>query len=114
MSGDTRRLHLNAFLMTSGHHDAAWRHPQSQPHRATDVTYFQELARTAERGLLDSIFFAYGLAIWHRIGSNVSGGLEPLTLLSAIAVVTEHIGLISTASTTFNEPFHLARKFASL
>ncbi|MCW2885730.1 MAG: monooxygenase [Streptosporangiaceae bacterium] len=114
MSGDTRRLHLNAFLMTPGHHDAAWRHPQSQPHRATDVTYFQELARTAERGLLDSIFFADGLAIWHRIGGNVSGGLEPLTLLSAIAVVTEHIGLISTASTTFNEPFHLARKFASL
>lgn len=112
-SGD-RRLHLNAFLMTPGHHDAAWRHPDSQPHRATDVTYFQELARTAERGKLDSIFFADGLAVWHRIGSNVSGGLEPLTLLSAIAVATEHIGLIATASTTFNEPFHLARKFASL
>jgi FMN-dependent oxidoreductase (nitrilotriacetate monooxygenase family) len=115
MSADNRKLHLNAFLMAPGHHDAAWRHPKSQPHRATDVTYFQELAQTAERGRLDSIFFADGLAIWNnRIGSNVSGGLEPLTLLSAIAVVTKHIGLISTASTTFNEPFHLARKFASL
>ena len=109
-----RRLHLNAFLMTPGHHDAAWRHPLSSPERATDVTYFTELARTAERGTLDSIFFADGLAVWHRIGSNVSGGLEPLTLLSAIAVATERIGLISTASTTFNEPFTLARMFASL
>ncbi|MCW2920065.1 MAG: putative nitrilotriacetate monooxygenase [Actinomycetia bacterium] len=115
MSDDHRQLHLNAFLMAPGHHDAAWRHPKTQPHRATDVTYFQELAQTAERGRLDSIFFADGLAIWNnRIGSNVSGGFEPLTLLSAIAVVTKHIGLISTASTTFNEPFHLARMFASL
>jgi FMN-dependent oxidoreductase (nitrilotriacetate monooxygenase family) len=109
-----KQLHLNAFLMAPGHHDAAWRHPDSRPHRATDVRYFQELARTAERGLLDSIFFADGLAVWGRLGSNVSGGLEPLTLLSAIAAVTEHVGLIATASTTFNEPFHLARKFASL
>jgi FMN-dependent oxidoreductase (nitrilotriacetate monooxygenase family) len=109
-----RQLHLNAFLMAPGHHDAAWRHPASQPHRATDVTYFQQLAQTAERGLLDSIFFADGLAVWGRLRNNVSGGLEPLTLLAAIAAVTERVGLIATASTTFNEPFHLARKFASL
>jgi FMN-dependent oxidoreductase (nitrilotriacetate monooxygenase family) len=114
MSTPPRQLHLNAFLMTPGHHDAAWRHPDSQPHRATDVTYFQQLAQTAERGKLDSIFFADGLAVWGRLRSNVSGGLEPLTLLAAIAAVTSHVGLIATASTTFNEPFHLARKFASL
>ena len=113
-TSSTGQLHLNAFLMAPGHHDAAWRHPDSQPHRATDVRYFQELAQTAERGLLDSIFFADGLAVWGRLRSNVSGGLEPLTLLSAIAAVTERIGLIATASTTFNEPYHLARKFASL
>ncbi|GAA2047164.1 LLM class flavin-dependent oxidoreductase [Catenulispora yoronensis] len=114
MSTEPRQLHLNAFLMTPGHHDAAWRHPDSQPHRATDVTYFQQLAQTAERGKLDSIFFADGLAVWGRLRSNVSGGLEPLTLLAAIAAVTSRVGLIATASTTFNEPFHLARKFASL
>jgi FMN-dependent oxidoreductase (nitrilotriacetate monooxygenase family) len=114
MSTPPRQLHLNAFLMAPGHHDAAWRHPDSQPHRATDVTYFQQLAQTAERGKLDSIFFADGLAVWGRLRSNVSGGLEPLTLLAAIAAVTRHVGLIATASTTFNEPFHLARKFASL
>ncbi|MFJ9547054.1 LLM class flavin-dependent oxidoreductase [Streptomyces erythrochromogenes] len=109
-----RTLHLNAFLMNAGHHDAAWRHPASTPERVTDLKYFQELARTAERGRLDSIFFADGLALWGKARYNALGGFEPLTLLSAIAAVTEHIGLIATVSTTFNEPFNLARKFASL
>ena len=63
---EPRQLHLNAFLMAPGHHDAAWRHPASQPHRATDVTYFQQLAQIAERGKFDSIFFADGLALWGR------------------------------------------------
>ncbi|MCB5164445.1 LLM class flavin-dependent oxidoreductase [Streptomyces bambusae] len=109
-----RTLHLNAFLMNAGHHDAAWRHPGSQPERITDLAYFQELARTAERGRLDSIFFADGVALWGKARHNALGGFEPLTLLSAIAAVTERIGLIATVSTTFNEPYNLARKFASL
>ena len=109
-----RQLHLNAFLMTAGHHDAAWRHPASAPQRATDPAYFAELARTAERGAFDSIFFADGLAVWHRVGSNVSGGLEPITLLASIAGATSRIGLIATASTTFYHPYLLARAFASL
>ncbi|MFG2828182.1 LLM class flavin-dependent oxidoreductase [Streptomyces sp. NPDC048434] len=109
-----RRLHLNAFLMNAGHHDAAWRHPRTQPERVTDLRYFQQLAQTAERGRLDSIFFADGLALWGKVRHNALGGFEPLTLLSALAAVTEHIGLIATVSTTFNEPFHTARKFASL
>ncbi|MGW7197845.1 LLM class flavin-dependent oxidoreductase [Streptomyces chryseus] len=109
-----RHLHLNAFLMNAGHHDAAWRHPRTQPERVTDLRYFQELARTAERGLLDSVFLADGLALWGKVRHNALGGFEPLTLLSALAAVTEHIGLIATVSTTFNEPFHTARKFASL
>ncbi|MFB7861307.1 LLM class flavin-dependent oxidoreductase [Streptomyces sp. NPDC056069] len=109
-----RRLHLNAFLMNAGHHDAAWRHPRTQPERITDLRYFQQLARTAERGLLDSVFLADGLALWGNARYNALGSLEPLTLLSALAAVTEHVGLIATVSTTFNEPFHTARKFASL
>ncbi|WP_414505319.1 LLM class flavin-dependent oxidoreductase [Streptomyces sp. NEAU-L66] len=109
-----RRLHLNAFLMNAGHHDAAWRHPRTQPERLTDLRYFQHLAQTAERGKLDSIFFADGLALWGKVKHNALGGFEPLTLLSALATVTERIGLIATVSTTFNEPFHTARKFASL
>lgn len=115
MSADTpRQFHLNAFLMNAGHHDAAWRHPRTQPERITDLSYFQELARTAERGRLDSLFLADGVALWGNARYNAVGGFEPLTLLSALAVATEHIGLIATVSTTFNEPFHVARKFASL
>src|SRR4051794_1477249 len=109
-----RQFHLNAFLMNAGHHDAAWRHPRTQPERATDLRYFQELALTAERGKLDSLFLADGLALWGKVRHNVLGGFEPLTLLSALAAVTERVGLIATVSTTFNEPFHVARKFASL
>ncbi|GGX05235.1 monooxygenase [Streptomyces malachitofuscus] len=109
-----RHLHLNAFLMNAGHHDAAWRHHRTQPERVTDLRYFQQLAQTAERGLLDSVFLADGLALWGNIRHNALGGFEPLTLLSALAAVTEHVGLIATVSTTFNEPFHTARKFASL
>ncbi|MFI1393545.1 LLM class flavin-dependent oxidoreductase [Streptomyces sp. NPDC020681] len=109
-----RQFHLNAFLMNAGHHDAAWRHPRTQPERITDLSYFQELARIAERGRLDSLFLADGVALWGNARYNAVGGFEPLTLLSALAVATEHIGLIATVSTTFNEPFHVARKFASL
>ncbi|MER7814890.1 LLM class flavin-dependent oxidoreductase [Streptomyces sp. NPDC096153] len=109
-----RQLHLNAFLMNAGHHDAAWRHPRTQPERVTDLRYFQHLAKTAERGRLDSVFLADGLALWGKVRHNALGGFEPLTLLSALAAVTEHVGLIATVSTTFNEPFHTARKFASL
>ncbi|MGW7287153.1 LLM class flavin-dependent oxidoreductase [Streptomyces sp. NPDC054847] len=113
-SSPPRHLHLNAFLMNAGHHDAAWRHPLTQPERVTDLTYFQQLTRTAERGLLDSVFLADGLTLPGNVRHNALGGFEPLTLLSALAAVTEHIGLIATVSTTFNEPFTTARAFASL
>ncbi|PRH78124.1 LLM class flavin-dependent oxidoreductase, partial [Streptomyces solincola] len=73
-----------------------------------------ERFEAAERGKLDSVFLADGLALWGQVAHNALGGFEPLTLLSAIAVATERIGLIATVSTTFNEPFHTARKFASL
>ncbi|MEU0571478.1 LLM class flavin-dependent oxidoreductase [Nonomuraea sp. NPDC005983] len=107
-------MHLNAFLMGVGHHEAAWRHPLTEPRRITDLRHFQELARIAERGKLDSLFLADGLALVGNVRHNALGGLEPLTLLAALAAVTEHVGLIATVSTTYNEPFHVARKFASL
>ncbi|MFE3317672.1 LLM class flavin-dependent oxidoreductase [Nocardia sp. NPDC059195] len=112
MSGKT--FHLNAFLMGVGHHEAAWRHPRTDELRVLDVRHFQELARIAERGKLDSVFFADTLAVGPRIERNTLTVFEPITLLSAIAAVTERIGLIATASTSYNEPFNLARKFASL
>ncbi|MFG3580052.1 LLM class flavin-dependent oxidoreductase [Micromonospora chersina] len=110
----SRTLHLNAFLMGVGHHEAAWRHPRTDPRRVADVTHFQELARIAERGTLDSVFLADGLAVGPAVRHNIQAVFEPLTLLAALATATDHIGLIATASTTYNEPFNLARKFASL
>lgn len=57
-----RQLSLNAFIYPSGHHEAAWRHPQSRPDRIYDVTYYQEIGRTAEAAKLDAVFFADGPA----------------------------------------------------
>ena len=110
----TRQLHLNAFLMGTGHHEAAWRHPDSRPQDTLDARHYARLAQLAERGKLDSIFFADGLALAHNVRYGTGNHLEPVTLLSAIAMLTERIGLIATASTTYHEPFQLARKFASL
>lgn len=110
----SRQLHLNAFLMGVGHHEAAWRLARTDARNVTDVKHFQRLAQIAERGKLDSVFLADGLANWHNVRRNIASVFEPLTLLSALAAVTDHIGLIATVSTTYNEPFHVARKFASL
>jgi FMN-dependent oxidoreductase (nitrilotriacetate monooxygenase family) len=108
------QLHLNAFLMANGHHEAAWRHPDTNPRQALTLRHYANLARIAERGKLDSLFLADGVALWGNVRYNSHSRFEPLTLLSALAATTERIGLIATASTTYNEPYHLARKFASL
>lgn len=113
-SAPRKTLHINAFLMGVGHHEAAWRHPRTDQRQVLDVAHFQELARIAERGRLDSVFFADNLAVGPKIERNTLSVFEPVTLLSAMAAVTEHVGLIATASTTYNEPFTLARTFASL
>lgn len=113
-SGGFRHLHLNAFLMSTGHHEASWRLPESNSFAATDVKHFQRLAQTAERGKLDSIFFADSPVLHGNVAQRPYGSLEPTVLLAAIAAVTERIGLIATASTTYNEPYNLARRFASV
>ncbi|MBT2273915.1 LLM class flavin-dependent oxidoreductase [Rhodococcus qingshengii] len=114
MSDSPRQLSLNAFIHPAGHHEAAWRHPWTTPERLFDVTYFQEIARTAEAAKFDGIFFADGPALRSDVEHGPAGTLEPITLLTAIAVATERIGLIATASTTYYEPYNLARLFASL
>lgn len=114
MTQRPRQLHLNAFLMSVGHHEAAWRLPESDPFANTNIEHFKNLARIAERGKLDSVFLADSPVLWNNLGRRPAGVLEPTVLLAALAGVTEHIGLIATASTTYNEPFNLARRFASL
>lgn len=115
-----KQLRLGAFLSVTGHHVAAWRYPNAQAD-GLNFQHYKQLAKTAERGKFDMIFLADGVAVRDR-GQNPevlsrNGKLvhfEPLTLLSALSVVTEKIGLTATVSSTYNEPFHLARKFASL
>jgi FMN-dependent oxidoreductase (nitrilotriacetate monooxygenase family) len=109
-----RQLHLNAFLMGVGHHEAAWRHPRTDPKALDDVAHFQHLAQIAERGTFDSVFLADGVQIWGDVRHTAAGRFEPLTLLTALSQVTDHIGLIATASTGFSEPYNLARLFSSL
>ncbi|WP_433725040.1 LLM class flavin-dependent oxidoreductase [Nocardia sp. CA-129566] len=110
----TRQLSLNAFIYPSGHHEAAWRHPRSRPDRIYDVTYYQEIGRTAEAAKFDAVFFADGPALRTNVEHNAASGLEPITLLTAIATATTHLGLIATASTTYYEPYNLARLFSTL
>lgn len=111
-----RQLHFNLFLDGFGHHVASWRHPESQIQLSAFERYLNA-AIQAERGKFDAIFFADSLAVDPNVvkSGKVRGHeIEPLTILSAIAARTSHIGLIGTATTTYNEPYHIARKFASL
>ena len=105
-----------------GYHPAAWRHPDVPADGTLRFDHYARSAVAAERGRCDLIFFADGIGIRERDiprGSLTRMGyelveMEPMTLLPALAVVTKHIGLVTTASTTYNEPYNLARKFASL
>ncbi|PRB48668.1 nitrilotriacetate monooxygenase [Pseudomonas sp. MYb2] len=114
----TAQMSLGAFLMSSGHHLAAWRHPRAWSGGGLDFQHFRKLATTAERGKFDAIFFADNLALMGspELGQFTTAGdvFDPLVLLSGLAAVTERIGLVSTVSTSYNEPYLLARKFASL
>ena len=110
----SRELHLNLFINGRGHHEAAWRHDGSTRRALTDLRYYQELALAAEAAKLDSIFFADHVALGEDLEHSARGELEPLTLLGALAALTQSIGLIATASTTYSEPYNLARQFASL
>jgi len=114
MTTPRRQLHLNAFVMANGHHEAAWRHRSVDPGAALDLQHYVRIAQTAERGLLDSIFFADAVALHGNVKHNTHSAFEPLTLLAALAASTRHVGLIATASTTYNHPYTLARAFASL
>jgi FMN-dependent oxidoreductase (nitrilotriacetate monooxygenase family) len=109
-----RQLTLNLFIYPGGHHEAAWRYKGSEPQRAFDIEYYQDLARRAEAAKFDAVFFADGPALADNIRYAARFRLEPITWLAAIAAVTSRIGLIATASTTYTEPYNLARLFASL
>jgi FMN-dependent oxidoreductase (nitrilotriacetate monooxygenase family) len=114
-------MKLGLSIRQLGYHAGAWRHEDVPSAGAMDIDHYVRVAQIAERGLLDMVFLADGVALRQRdepagslARSNQNVELEPLTLLSAVAMMTRHIGLVATASTTYNEPFHIARKFGSL
>jgi alkanesulfonate monooxygenase SsuD/methylene tetrahydromethanopterin reductase-like flavin-dependent oxidoreductase (luciferase family) len=115
-------MRLGMSLRGLGYHIAAWRHPQVPADGTLRFDHYLRNARAAERGLFDMIFFADGIGIREMDeprGSLARSGyeiveLEPMTLLPALAALTRNIGLVTTASTTYNEPYHVARKFATL
>ena len=109
-----RPMHLNLFVQSRGHHEAAWRHPKSSNLPLTDIQYSVEMAQRAETGLFNSVFFADVLGLWNDVQTTPFNWLEPLTTLAALAMATKRIGLIATASTTYTEAYNLARQFSSL
>ena len=116
-----RQIKLGAFIPTTSQHAAGWRHPESRPQDHLNIDYAIELARTAEKGLFDAYFLADGLSVsWGNAKEGQRGlgdkavGFEPVTLFAALSAVTQNIGFIATASTTYEDPYILARKFASL
>ena len=113
-------MKLGLFLSGPGHHIAAWRDPAVAPDAGQSLRHYIEIAKLGERGRFDFLFNAdsnstFGpddVNVWKRTTATLR--LEPLTLMSALAAVTTHIGLVSTATTSYLEPFHVARLFASL
>jgi FMN-dependent oxidoreductase (nitrilotriacetate monooxygenase family) len=114
MGAPWRELHLNAFLMEAGHHEAAWRLPESNPRADFDLEHWIRLARLAEDAKFDSLFLADGPALTGSGAFRPPGQLEPFTLLTALSQHTSRIGLIATVSSTYNEPYNLARRLASV
>lgn len=109
-----RKLHLNVNLLHSGVYASAWRLPDSDPGAFFDVGHYINVAKIAERGKFDAIFLADTPAVTDRIDLRPFLSMEPTIVLASVAAATTHIGLIATASTTYNEPYNIARRFATL
>ncbi len=114
-----KQLHLGAFMRPVSLHTGAWRYPGAWPDANFNLGHIVRLAQKLEEGKFDAFFMADHLAVLNMPvealkRSHTVTSFEPFTLLSALAMVTEKIGLVATASTTFEEPYHVARRFASL
>jgi FMN-dependent oxidoreductase (nitrilotriacetate monooxygenase family) len=115
-----RQMKLATFIHNGGAHPAGWRYPGGAAPDLHDFETYRRLATKAEAGKFHC-YFSGDAQGYHPIAgrdafssSDNAGKLEPTTLLAALSVATRHIGLIGTVSTTHNEPFSVARRFASL
>jgi FMN-dependent oxidoreductase (nitrilotriacetate monooxygenase family) len=109
-----RKLRLGTFLGGTGSNMASWRHPHAVADATINFDYFKDLTRKAEAAKFDFAFFGDGLYISEKSHPNFLNRFEPLTLLAALAMVTSRIGLAATLSTTYSEPYTVARQFASI
>src|SRR5437763_16220880 len=115
----SRQLRLSAFMRPATIHTAWWRYPGAFPDANFNFAHLKRFAQTLERGRFDAFFMADPLAGLNmpmdalKRSATVTS-FDPATLLPALAVVTERLGLIATASTTFDAPYHVARRFAAL
>jgi len=115
----SKKMRLGAFMRPISIHTAAWRYPGAFADANFNFAHLRRFAQTLERGRFDAFFMADHLAVLNMPTkalqrSATVTSFDPLTLLPALAAVTDHLGLIATASTSYNEPYHVARKFASL
>jgi len=113
MEPSARRMRLGVFVQTPGHHVGGWRHPEADA-RTPNLALMQHIAATAEAAKFDMFFLGDGFATGYGEHPSTIGKFEPLGLLSALAMGTSRLGLAATASTTYAEPYHVARGFASL
>ncbi|MER1986415.1 MAG: LLM class flavin-dependent oxidoreductase [Solibacillus sp.] len=109
-----RQLHLGAIIHGVGGNISGWRHPEVQTNASVSLNFYKQQALTAEKGKFDLVFIADGLYINEKSIPHFLNRFEPLTILSALAAVTTNIGLVGTVSTSYSEPFNVARQFASL
>ena len=114
-----RQLKLGAFMRPVSIHTGAWRYPGALPDAIFNLDHLKRFIRKLEAARFDAFFMADHLAVLNMPlealkRSHTVTSFEPFTLLSALSQVTEHIGLVATASTSFDEPYHVARRFASL
>jgi FMN-dependent oxidoreductase (nitrilotriacetate monooxygenase family) len=114
MSTSQKQMSIGMNILGFGAHSAAWRVGEVPANAYLDVEYYRNIARISERGTLDAIFLADGPALAGDVSSSPAGRLEPTILLTAVALATQHIGVIATASSTYNDPYNLARRLASV
>jgi FMN-dependent oxidoreductase (nitrilotriacetate monooxygenase family) len=112
MTLEPRRMHLNVNLAGAGAHPGAWRLDDKSPTAVYDAAHYEHLARVAERGLFDAVFLADNSYL--HPGTYMPFVLDPFVLATAMSRATERVGIIATVSTTFHEPYTIARAFASL
>ena len=116
---DKRQLHFGAFMRPVTIHTGAWRYPGAYADANFNFKHIVKFAQKLEAGKFDAFFMADHLAVLNMPmealkRSSTPTSFEPMTLLPALAMVTKHLGLVATGSTTYDEPFHVARRFASL